>query len=219
MCSIKRGDIQLAAKSLKCPKCARTFSMPGHLARHVTATHGLRLGNTRAIKRPRQSKATRPVGRPRGSGKKKVGRPRKGVAAASGGVVARLVADMRNFHNELLARRQALDGEIAGLTTAMEALGGTTPARGPRKRRASKRAGSARRGRRPSAGPLRVGSLTEHVFRALKQSTRPMSPQEITAEVVAAGFRSTAKDLSKSVSNSLAKLKRAKRVGRGMYRL
>ena len=45
-------------KKLKCPKCSRRFSMPGHLARHMSSHRG---------KRGRPSKTGRPVGRPKGS--------------------------------------------------------------------------------------------------------------------------------------------------------
>ncbi len=212
----------MAAKSLKCPKCERKFSMPAHLARHVSTIHAVTSRKKKAAKRARKSKAKRRVGRPKGSGKKKVGRPRKRVAAtavAIGRAGARLVADMRSFHNDLLAQREALDGEITGLASAVEALGGATPAPARRKKRAPKRAAPARRGRRRSAGRLRTGSLSDHVFRVLKKSKRPLRPADISAKVVAAGYSSKAKDLAKAVSNSLAKLKGVKRVGVGMYRL
>ncbi len=212
----------MAAKSLKCPKCERKFSMPAHLARHVNSTHSAKSRKKIATKRARKSKAKRRVGRPKGSGKKKVGRPRKRVAAAAvaiGGAGARLIADMRSFHNDLVARREALDGEIAGLALAMETLGGTTVAAARRKRRAPKRAAPARRGRRRSAGRLRTGSLSDHVFRVLKKSKRPLGPADISAKVVAAGYSSKAKDLAKAVSNSLAKLKGVKKVGLGKYRV
>ncbi len=213
----------MAAKLLKCPKCERTFSMPAHLARHVNAIHAAKSRKRKAAKRPRKSKAKRRVGRPKGSGKKKVGRPRTRAAAAAvaiGGAGARLVADMRTFHNDLVAQREALDGEIAGLAAAMEALGGATVAAAPRQRRAPKRAARTRRGRRPSsARGFPTGSLTDHVFRVLKRSTKPLSPADISAKVAAAGYSSKAKDLAKAVSNSLARLKPVKRVGRGMYRL
>ena len=61
-------------KTFKCPKCDRTFSMAGHLGRHMTATHG---------RKKRKKAAKRAKKRSGGWRKKRVGRP-KGVAARVG---------------------------------------------------------------------------------------------------------------------------------------
>lgn len=61
-------------KTFKCPKCDRSFSMAGHLGRHVTATHG------RKKRKKQTKKAKKRSGRLR---KKRAGRP-KGVAARLG---------------------------------------------------------------------------------------------------------------------------------------
>ena len=55
-------------KKFKCPKCDRSFSMPGHLGRHMTATHGTKRRKTakKAKKRSVRRKKKR-VGRPRGA--------------------------------------------------------------------------------------------------------------------------------------------------------
>ena len=61
-------------KTFKCSKCDRSFSMAGHLGRHMSATHGRK-------KRKKQTrKATKRSGRRR---KKRAGRP-KGVASRLG---------------------------------------------------------------------------------------------------------------------------------------
>jgi hypothetical protein len=52
----------MPSKSLKCPKCDRSFSLPGHLARHLSATHGVR---GKGAKKKRG--ARRGPGRPPGS--------------------------------------------------------------------------------------------------------------------------------------------------------
>ncbi len=61
-------------KTFKCPKCDRSFSMAGHLGRHVSATHG------RKKRKKQTQKAKKRSG---GRRKKRVGRP-KGVATRLG---------------------------------------------------------------------------------------------------------------------------------------
>ncbi len=61
-------------KKIKCSKIDRSFSMPGHLGRHMNATHGTKKRKKAAKKAKKRS------GRRR---KKRVGRP-KGVAAQLG---------------------------------------------------------------------------------------------------------------------------------------
>ena len=58
-------------KTFKCSKCDRSFSMPGHLGRHMSATHG-----TKKRKKTTKKAKTRSVRRR----KKRAGRP-KGVAS------------------------------------------------------------------------------------------------------------------------------------------
>ena len=65
-----------AAKGkFKCPKCDRTFSMPGHLGRHMSAIHGLKSKKKAAKKKAKRRKKVR-----RRRKVKRVGRP-AGVAA------------------------------------------------------------------------------------------------------------------------------------------
>lgn len=66
----------MAKKALSCPQCDRTFSMPGHLARHMSATHGVKSAKAKKPKRGRR-------GRPPGSGRAGRGRP-KGVVSKLG---------------------------------------------------------------------------------------------------------------------------------------
>ena len=58
-------------KTFKCPKCDRSFSMAGHLGRHVSATHGRKKRKKQTKKAKRRSAKWR---------KKRAGRP-KGVAS------------------------------------------------------------------------------------------------------------------------------------------
>lgn len=116
----------MAKKSINCPKCERTFSMPAHLARHLNTIHS-RVAKKKAVgkKRPK-GRAKRKLGRPKVA-KNKVRRP-KPKATRRGGVVggamARLLAAMRAYQNELASRRNALDAEIAAIDGAMGALQG-----------------------------------------------------------------------------------------------
>lgn len=61
-------------KKFKCPKCDRSFSMPGHLGRHMSATHGTKKRKKATKKAKRRSVRRR---------KKRAGR-RAGVATRMG---------------------------------------------------------------------------------------------------------------------------------------
>jgi hypothetical protein len=54
------------AKTLKCGKCGRTFSMPAHLARHLSASHGRKPKGVRRARgrRPGMSSGMGRRGRP-----------------------------------------------------------------------------------------------------------------------------------------------------------
>lgn len=198
--------------SYKCSKCNRKFGMPAHLARHMTTIHA-RKGAAKS-KRRAASKGKRPVGRPPGSTAKtsrgtvaRAGRPRM----ASSDSATRLLSDMQLFQNDLLDRRTSLDGEIEGVARAMEALGATGRATAGRKP-----AHQSTRGR-PSGSGFRAGSLKSFIVKVLGQISKPLSPQDIGARVVKAGFKTNSKDITKAVSNTLPKLRGVKRVGFGIY--
>ena len=93
-------------KKFRCSRCKRTFSMAAHLARHKNAMHGKKSGKKAAKK-----KKTR-----KSKGKRKVGRP-KGRLSAAG-----LRSSMRSYLSDLTRRRAGLDGEIAAIETALNAL-------------------------------------------------------------------------------------------------
>lgn len=105
------------AKKLKCSKCDRSFSMPAHLARHLSAIHGKK---TKAkVAKKRGPKVKRKVGRPKGVAKKKAGRPKgRGVGAA------RLLSGMKAYQRKLVAERGALDAQIDAVARAVKALQG-----------------------------------------------------------------------------------------------
>lgn len=185
----------MARKMFKCPKCNRSFSMKAHLGRHLSAIHG-----------SKRSKTTR-------RNLLKRGRPSvrvvSGRASASDGS-ERIVAQMQEYHRELLVQRRSLDAEIVVLTRAMQTMGAAAPSRAPRR--------SPKRGRPPVRHGTRA-PLKDSIVNVLRQQSRPMRPGEIAAHLKKAGFKSKARDLAKSVSNRLSELKMVKKVGVGMYRL
>ena len=206
--------------------------MPAHLARHMNTIHGRGGGKTGGG----PGRKAKRRGRPKGA-------RRAGGASAAGGGPARLIGDMRMYHDDLVTQRAGLESQIQNLEAAMDALGGTGSAgrMAPRKRRGrppgrrAKRRGRPpgsrtgarigrppgsktvkRRGRPPGGG--RKGSLRDMIQQVLRQSSRPMSPTEISNAVVGAGYSTKAKDLTKAVSNTLPDLP-VKRVGFGQYRM
>lgn len=108
----------------KCPKCERRFSMPAHLARHMSTLHK-RKSNKNVVKKTR-TKAKRKVGRPKGKVKKMRGRKvRAGTRRQSmSGGSALLLAAMRELQAELVGRCERLDAEILAISEATRALGG-----------------------------------------------------------------------------------------------
>lgn len=184
--------------SFKCLKCDRTFSMPAHLARHTNTMHGVK-------------KAGRPAGRKARRGKRR-GPARvafRAVARTVGGA-ARVLKEMQSYRQELMVQRNALDAQIAGIEGALDAMG-TVPAV------TAGRAGAGRRPGRPAGRGARAGSLKETIVKVLRQKGRPMSPNDIAANVVKAGYKTNSKHLTKAVSNTLPDLNEVKKVGRGLY--
>ena len=183
--------------TLKCTKCDRTFSMPAHLARHQSASHGIGGGSSRR-------RTGRGPGRPKGSGRK------AGFAAASigGDGASRIVGEMSAYHGELTAQREAIEQRISGLQNMMSMFGG-----GP-----AMLAGPARTSRRGRKGGGAGGAtLKSMILRTLRQRTTPMSPQQIADAVVKGGYKTTSGNLTKAVSNALPEISEVKKVDRGQY--
>lgn len=76
---------------LKCSRCDRTFSMPAHLARHMSASHG-------AKKKRASAKKAKRRGRPPG---KRTGKAARGRRGRPSGLIARL--GLRNLSLEQLS--------------------------------------------------------------------------------------------------------------------
>ena len=57
-------------KTFKCSKCDRSFKMAGHLARHLSATHGTKTKKKTTVKKAKRrgkKRTMKKAGRPKGS--------------------------------------------------------------------------------------------------------------------------------------------------------
>lgn len=189
--------------------------MAAHLARHNSTIHGT--GKKKVSASPATAK--RGPGRPRGSGRTVV----RSTASFSDGA-ARVLGEMQAYHDNLLAQRVGIDGEIGAIADAMRSLGGrsmtTTKSvvRAPGKRGPGRPAGSTN-AKKSKGGSFRTGTLKDYIVRVLSQHTKPMSPNDIGVRILKGGFKTKAKDLTKAVSNTLPQLKQVKRIGFGKYSL
>lgn len=215
--------------SHKCPKCERSFSMAAHLVRHMNATHGTRSAAGRksgkSAGRAAGRKGRRP-GRPKGS-KNKMSPGSNIISRGGGGAEgpSRILREMSTYRDELVAQRSAIEAQIAGLEGAIGMVGGNlavpTGAIGSaRGRRGRRRGGRARgMGMKKSGGSEggRAGSLKEMIVRVLGSSGRALTPSEIAQNVVKVGYKTTASNLTKAVSNALPLINQVKKAGRGLY--
>jgi len=184
----------MARTKLRCTKCNRKFSMPAHFARHMNAIHGM--GGQR---RGSSKTAGRRPGRPKGSKNKIAPSSATSVSAVGSDDI---VQQLENYRLDLENRRQQIDHALEGITTALQAFGGITTKR--------------RVGRPRGSGP-KSGSLKNYIIDALKRANKPMSPREISAATVKAGYTSKSDDLTKAVSNALPTIPQVKRISFGRY--
>ena len=190
----------MAPGSFKCPKCERSFSMAAHLARHTNTIHGARRGPKPMAKRGPGRPRKRRVGRPKGS--------KSYARAATGDGATQLLSQMQSYYSELTARRASLEAQIAGMENAMNVMGAVPMARATGRKRG-----------RPvgSVSGSRAGSLKDTIVRVLRQRAKALSPKEIAAGVMKAGYRTSTKNLTKAVSNTLPDMSGIRKVGRGLY--
>ncbi len=172
--------------------------MKAHLGRHMATIHASP-GARRAAAKKR--KAGRKPGRP----------ATKAVAVRStgGNGVSGFLSDMQTYHANLTAQRDEIDGQITAIETAMSAMGGSSA---PARRGPGRPKGSG-----GGSGTGRPGSLKDMIIKVLGQRKQPLSPNQISAAVLKAGYKSRAKDLTKAVSNVLPDIKKVKRIGFGSY--
>ncbi len=118
----------------------------------------------------------------------------------------RVLGEMQAYLRELAAQRNSIDEQISGIENAMRSLGqSNVVVPGLRKRG------------RPKGSGGQEGSLKFIIVKVLKAASGPLSPREISAAVLNAGYQTTAKNLTKAVSNALPEMPALKRKGRGQY--
>lgn len=137
--------------------------------------------------------------------KRKVRRP----AAMAGS--PELLVQLKTYHDDLVARVSALQGEMEGVATAITAIEGVAPRFGR-----APVPGAARRGPRPAGT-----SLKDFIIKVLGRTSGPMSVKHLGSAILRAGYQTKSRNLGNQISMALAQLTRArkvKKVGRGMYR-
>ncbi len=196
----------------RCKRCKRSFVMAAHLARHMNAIHGSKkrkMSNAKTTKKAKRSTVHPKVVRTVAVSRARIGPIRMFSTAVNGS--EGIIDAMQTHHSELLVQRLSLDAQIDAFARAMETIGAATPT--GRTRRAGKKR------RRPVEAVGRPGSLKNYIVRVLRQSSKPMSPQDIGTRVKKAGYKTKTKNVAKAVSNTLPGLKIVKRVGYGKYQL
>ncbi len=185
----------MAKGAFRCSKCDRVFSMAAHLARHANTMHRRGGGPKKAKARGRQGRAGRLRTTPQG-------------VEINGEGAIRVLREMEAYRDTLIFRRSSIEHQIAGIESAMSAMG-TVAVSAP----AGKRRG------RPVGSGGRSGSLKDMIVKVLRQRSRPLTPQEIADGVVTAGYKTSSKNLTKAVSNALPGLKQVRKVDRGLYQV
>ncbi|MFQ5495477.1 MAG: hypothetical protein ACE5EX_08855, partial [Phycisphaerae bacterium] len=89
----------------------------------------------------------------------------------------------------------------------------------PGRKRGRPAKASGRKPGRPTATRARRGALKEGIARVLRQSSKPLGPQDIGARLLKTGFKTKSKDITRSISNTLPKVPNLKRIGFGKYTL
>lgn len=181
-------------RTIKCSRCSRKFSMAAHLARHMNTTHG---GGVRR--------------------RKVAAGPRMAVRRGSGlSLEQRTIGVLNDHRSELLGRKAEIDQKLAGVDTALAALGGTS------KRASAGPTRSATGGRRKRGRPgMRAGSLKFVTAKVLSGKRNAMMVREIESAVRKAGYKTRNKTLGNSLSLALSQMAEEGQVvreGRGLYR-
>lgn len=213
----------MASSDLKCSECDRSFSMPAHLARHQSAIHASpavrKAAARKAASRRAAGRATTATTVRKGKAGKQAERAYVRAASAPGrpaGAVFGIVKEMNAYRAGLVANRDALEGQISAIETAISAIAGTSGGKAKMTRRPVGRPAGRPVGR-PAGKRARAGSLKDVIVKVLSQRAKPLKPSQISAAVQKAGYTSKAKDLTKAVSNVLPEIKQVRKVGFGIY--
>lgn len=203
----------------KCQKCDRSFTMAAHLGRHVNAVHGA----------GRKGKSMKPSGGSSRAGRR--GAMRGGHSGGSMHAVetpTKILADISEYRDVLIERRSMIDDQIQSLESAMGMMsGGLAVPDGPSRKgrrsggrpRGASMGGAAKSGKGKGTRAGREGSLKQFIVKVLGGTSRPLSPSEIASGVVKGGYKTTASNLTKAVSNALPQMNQVKKAGRGLYRV
>ncbi len=120
-----------------------------------------------------------------------------------------VIRSLNTCHADLSAQRSSLDTQVQALEQALQVMGAPSApfraALGPRPGRSSRAAG----------GP-RPGSLKSYILDVLAGGG-VMAVKDITAGVLAAGYKSHNQTLAKSVGIGLTELRSVRKVGRGRF--
>lgn len=141
---------------------------------------------------------------------------RRGARRARRAGLSQVVSGLQKYRSELLGERKKLESQLAAVDAALRSMGAAVAAPRP----------AGRPGRAPARGPARAaagagprpGSLKDHIIRVLSRGGT-MSVKDITAGVLASGYKTTNKTLPKSVGIALAEMPTVRRVARGRFRL
>ena len=151
------------------------------------------------------------------TGKRRGPKPGGSKAGASD-TAMRLVGQMHAYQESLAAQCGAIQVEMDAIGAALAAMGSAGSARTATRAPAKdlKRQPPGRRGPRPAGG-----SLKDYIVQVITAAGRDISVKEITSGVTQSGYQTSSKNLGNQVSMALiqlAKSRKAKKVGRGLYR-
>lgn len=131
------------------------------------------------------------------------------ITSASIAVLERALARRRRDVARLEKKQASLRSQLAAVEADLAAVKGEVV-----------KAPAAKRGRpvgRPRRGRRGKESLKEAMSNALRAAEKPMRAADVLQAIVAAGYKSKAKDLKQIVHSTLTRHPHAKRVGRGEY--
>lgn len=190
-------------KKIVCKICGQKFSRPGHLGRHLSATHGIRKsgGTTKTFNKVQKA----------------------AYSSATGGIdlgTDEAILSLRRYHDRLLAQQSDLNNRIAAVQAALNALGGNNgtalrvPATSASKPKTAKPKPASGGGQ---TGGMRPGSLKEYILRAVRSAGKPISIAEIEKAVLSAGYPTKSKMLINAINNTMSKVPGIRRIKRGVY--
>lgn len=149
-------------------------------------------------------------------------------AAAVGAGAAKLVDDLRAYHAKLVDQQAALEGEVAAITQALNAMGGVRrgPGRPPGRRGPGRPPGRRGPGRPPGKRPgpkpgsakgFRPGSLKDSIMKVLNRSSGSVAVKDLSARLKSVGYKTKSKSLGNQVTMALREMPGVTKVGRGIY--